>query len=116
MKYLLFLSIVLISSTSLEAQVKNNRIKTSEIEVSGVCKMCKKRIENAAMQIGVKFARWDKETQVLKVVYKTKELEEQAIHDAIANAGHDTNKVKAPNKLYKKLPKCCRYRDGVKVH
>lgn len=116
MKYLLFFTIVLISSTSLEAQVKNNQIETSEFEVSGVCKMCKKRIENAVKEVGVKFAKWDKETQILKVVYRTKDLKEMDIHNAIADVGHDTDKVKAPNKIYKKLPKCCRYRDGVKVH
>ncbi len=116
MKYLLFFSIIIFSATSLEAQVKNNQIETSEFEVTGVCKMCKKRIENAALQKGVKFAKWNKETQILKVVYKTKDIDEMAIHKAIAEVGHDTEKVKATDKKYKKLPKCCRYRDGVEVH
>ena len=116
MKYLLLITLCMIGSASLEAQAKSNKIETSEFEVTGVCKMCKKRIENAALQKGVKFAKWNKETQILKVVYKTNDVDEMAIHKAIAEVGHDTDKVKAPDKKYKKLPKCCRYRDGVKVH
>jgi len=32
-----------------------------------------------------------------------------AIHKAIANAGHDTDKEKAPDEVYKNLPGCCQY-------
>ena len=95
---------------------KNKNIQTAEFEVSGVCKMCKKRIETAALIKGVKLAEWSKETQMLKVIYKTKRTDEEAIHKAVAEAGHDTEKVKATDENYQKLPDCCAYRDGIEVH
>ena len=78
--------------------------------------MCEQRIENAALIKGVKFVDWNKEKQVLKVIFKKKHTNERAIHKAVAEAGHDTEKVKATKESYKKLPDCCAYRDGVKVH
>lgn len=33
-----------------------------------------------------------------------------AIQKAIAKVGHDTEKFKAPDDVYKKLPECCLYR------
>ncbi|NNE29578.1 MAG: heavy-metal-associated domain-containing protein [Saprospiraceae bacterium] len=85
-------------------------------EVSGVCKMCKKRIENAALTKGVKFAQWDKNTQMIKVIFKPSKITPLDIHNAIANAGYDTSLVEAPDEAYKELPSCCRYKDGIEVH
>jgi len=87
-----------------------------EFEVDGVCGMCKERIENAALIKGVKFAEWDKETQILQVVYRPKKVTELDIHRAVAEMGHDTPKVKATKEAYQKLPACCAYRDGVDPH
>lgn len=104
-----------VSTISLSAQTEP-KVKTIEFEVSGVCGMCKDRIENAALVKGVKFAEWNKQTQKLKVVYSTKKVAELDIHKAIAQHGHDTPKAKAKDEVYAKLPGCCQYRDGVKVH
>ena len=103
-------------TTSSSAQEKVKKYHTVEIEVAGVCKMCKKRVEKAALIKGVKMAEWDKVNQTMKVVYKTKNVTEEDIHKAIAASGHDTNKAKAPDEKYAKLPNCCRYRDGVGIH
>ena len=92
------------------------KTQTSEIKVEGVCGMCKERIETAALIKGVKMATWNKETQMLKVIFKTKNATEEEIQKAIAAVGHDTEKVKASDEAYKKLPDCCAYRDGVKSH
>lgn len=113
MFFLLF-GVFTFSSAMAQEQVK--KIITAEFEVSGVCKMCEKRIEKAALIKGVKFAEWKKETQILKVIYKPQNLSEDDIHNAVAKVGHDTDKVKAADAIYKKLPDCCAYRDGVKVH
>jgi len=78
--------------------------------------MCKERIENAALIKGVKFAEWDKETKLIKVVFKPDKTDALKIHKSIAAAGHDTEKEKAEDEAYKKLPACCAYRDGVKTH
>ena len=96
-KNILFLSISLFLTISLSAQEKKKKIETSEFEVKGVCKMCKERIENAALIKGVKLAEWNKETSMLKVVYSTKKTTLETIHKAVAEAGHETKKLK-PNK------------------
>jgi periplasmic mercuric ion binding protein len=102
------------------AQNKNPREKNSlsiSFEVKGVCNMCKQRIETAAKYTkGVKHASWNKEAQNLTVVYNKKQTTEEKIHQNIAAVGHDTSVVLADVEVYAKLPGCCRYRDGVKIH
>mgnify|MGYP000368567041 CR=1 FL=1 len=95
---------------------EKKKVETLEFEVSGVCGACEKRIEKAALIKGVKMAAWDKETQKIKVIYATKKTNEKAIHQAIAKAGHDTEKVKATDEAYGELSDCCKYRDGVEIH
>jgi mercuric ion binding protein len=97
-----------------KAQSKK-KIETVEFEVSGVCVMCEKRIEDAALIKGVRLAQWDKLTQKIKVIYSTKKVTLEDIHEAIAKAGHDTEKVKAKDEVYLKLPDCCLYRT-IEVH
>ncbi|HKK87235.1 MAG TPA: hypothetical protein VJ917_00210, partial [Saprospiraceae bacterium] len=55
-----------------EAGMEENNAKfiTEEIPVRGVCKMCKKRIEGAAMVPGVKLAQWSQNEQMLTVTFK----------------------------------------------
>ncbi len=108
---------------SLQAQTpvaQNERlpkVMTDTLEVNGVCKMCKARIEEAAMyERGVKFAEWTADSQQLVVIYKTKRTSSQQICEAIAKAGHNTELVQASDEAYEKLPGCCKYRDGVEVH
>lgn len=105
---------------SLTAQAQSERlpqVMTDTLEVTGVCQMCKARIEEAVMyQRGVKFAAWSADAQQLRVVYKTKKINREQICQAVAKAGHDTELVKAIDKAYRALPDCCRYRDGVEVH
>lgn len=113
---LIFIFSLVILSNLVNAQEKKKKLETCEFKVSGVCDMCEQRIEHAALIKGVRYAEWDKEKQMLKVIYKTKHTNEQAIHEAVANAGHDTGKVKAPQESYEKLPACCAYRDGVEIH
>ncbi|OQX97262.1 MAG: hypothetical protein B6I20_12980 [Bacteroidetes bacterium 4572_117] len=112
--YLVLVSVI-IATPSL-AQKKTKKIVTAEFTVKGVCKMCKERIENAALIKGVKFAEWDKQTNKLKVVFNSQKTTLDKIHKSIADAGHDTDKLKGNDGAYKKLPKCCAYRDGAKKH
>ena len=97
-------------------QKKEKETRTIEFQVSGVCKMCKTRIENGALIKGVKKVEYDGEKSLLTVIYRTDKVTEDDIHTAVANIGHDTDKVKAPEEAYKKLPGCCAYRDGVEKH
>ncbi len=83
---------------------------SASFEVYGNCAMCKDRIESAATGLaGIQRAVWKQETKNLEVIFhpeKTKLLE---IHKAIARAGHDTDKEKAPDDVYMNLPDCCKY-------
>lgn len=100
---------------SFSSNAQADIVETS-FEVSGVCNGCKKRIENAAQIKGVKLAEWDKHTQLLKVVYKSTKVDLPTIQESIAAVGHDTGEVKAKDEVYKELPGCCHYRDGIEVH
>lgn len=89
---------------------QSHTVKTN-IKVSGNCIMCKKRIETALDFAGVKVAHWDVKTKNLEVVYNDRKVSEQQIHELIAASGHDTERVKAKDEVYAKLPFCCLYRD-----
>jgi copper chaperone CopZ len=87
--------------------------QTSEVTfwVDGVCGMCEKRIESALINSsGVKFADWDNQTSQVKVAYNSKKITEQKLHEILAGAGHDTQKVRAKDEDYAKVPGCCKYR------
>ena len=59
---------LLLVGLSAEAQKKKKNFKVA-IEVDGVCMMCKKRIEKAALNSkGVKFATWDVKTHLLSLI------------------------------------------------
>ncbi|WP_018343998.1 heavy-metal-associated domain-containing protein [Cytophaga aurantiaca] len=84
--------------------------ETSTFKVYGNCDMCKKRIETALLKNpNVKKATWDTKSKMLTVVYDPKMISLDAIHKIVADAGHDTDKVKATDASYKSLMGCCQY-------
>jgi copper chaperone CopZ len=85
-------------------------IQKTIIKVSGKCGMCETRIETAALSVkGVESAEWDKESGKLEVVYNADKANSEKIQKAIAKAGHDTELYTANDKVYEKLPECCKY-------
>lgn len=90
-------------------QVDQGQNETTEFKVYGECGMCKTRIENAAKIEGVKSASWNKESQILKIDFNPSIVKLTDIHKNIAKVGHDTDKEKAQDETYKKLPACCKY-------
>lgn len=82
---------------------------TASFTVSGNCDMCKARIEAGAKKGGAIKANWDESTHVLQVVFDPVKSTLDQIHQGVANAGYDTDKVKAPESAYNKLPACCQY-------
>lgn len=112
----IIITLILVGSMNIGASAQDKKTETAEFKVTGVCGMCKERIENAALIKGVKLAEWDINTQTIKVIYQPKKVTQEEIEKAIAGAGHDTENQKAPEEDYKKLPGCCAYRDGVEVH
>ena len=91
------------------AEMKNMEHQT--IKVSGNCEMCKDRIEMAAKSVsGVSSAKWSSETKMLHVEFDGEKTSSDDIQKAIAKVGHDTEKFKATDAVYKELPECCLYR------
>lgn len=113
MKTLKFFSlsiIAMIFSLSVTAQNQPMSTKTESFKVEGKCGMCKARIEKAAKIEGVTKAEWDADKQLLTVTYMPDMVKIDDIQKKVAAVGHDTEKVKADDKTYNKLPGCCKYR------
>lgn len=99
-----------ISYAQSTTQTKSTSSKTETIKVSGLCDMCKTRIEKAAKVDGVSKAIWDKKSQLLTLVYDPSKVKSDDVQKKIAAVGHDTQKYKADDKVYNALPGCCKYR------
>lgn len=84
---------------------------TTSFKVDGVCALCKKRIEDAAMGKGVVAAKWDMSSKVLSLTYDPSRTSVKKVAARIINVGHDTEFGKADDAVYKNLHECCLYRD-----
>jgi len=119
MKFILVTLILTVSICSFaQAQEKSDKKITESIfHVDGVCEMCKKRIEEAALRTpGVKLAVWNKQTKELRVVYKNNKTTQTEIQKVLANVGHASKGMEADSVEYEALPACCKYNDGVETH
>ncbi|WP_179333326.1 heavy-metal-associated domain-containing protein [Winogradskyella costae] len=91
------------------AQDKN---KKANIEVDGVCGMCKERIEKAAIRTkGVKSAVWSVDTHELKLIFDERKTDLTKISKSVATVGHDTKEIKATEEQYNEIHDCCKYRN-----
>lgn len=105
---LLFLTVGCLFTT--QAQEKKNKNAKYNVEVKGNCDMCKKRIEKAALGVkGVKSAQWQSEEQKLHLILNEEKTSVTDVENAVANAGHDTQNVKATTEDYGNLHGCCQY-------
>ena len=91
-------------------QTKVETTKTETIKVSGNCEMCKARIEKAAKLDGVVKAEWNKKDKTLTATFDQAKTNIEEIGKKVAASGHDTEKVKATDAVFDKLPGCCKYR------
>ena len=111
---IVFALIVSLFAFNATANVLHN--ETSTFKVYGNCEMCKKRIETALLKNqNIKKATWDVKTKMLTVVYDPHMVSLDAIHKIVADAGHDTDKVRASDAAYNKLPGCCKYERAIKM-
>lgn len=91
-------------------KIDKNRVVKASIPVAGVCGMCRARIKKVTRQIeGVVESDWDEEAQMLTIKYDKDLTNTEAIENAVAASGHDTQNVKAPDEVYDNLPACCLY-------
>ena len=100
----MFVAVCLLFASAISAQEKTDTIK-----VSGECGMCKSRIQKALKLEGISAATWDTETKLLSVTYNASMITSEDIQKKIAAVGHDTEKYKAEDAVYNKLPGCCKY-------
>jgi mercuric ion binding protein len=100
---LFIISFLFISATSFA------QTKTETIRVNGECGTCKKKIETAAKNAGASYANWNADTKQLTVKYSSSSSNAAKIEKSIANAGYDTQDVKATDEAYNKLDDCCKY-------
>ncbi len=91
--------------------IAGDEIKEEKFKVDGACGMCKSRIEKTLKISEVRFAKWDKKSKMLTVAYKSDAITSDSLQKLVASVGHDTEKVKATNEAYNKLPACCLYRE-----
>ncbi len=107
MKYLF---LFLISGYIFSQNAESKNVKAF-FKVSGVCDMCKSRIEKGAIKVkGVKYASWNINSNNLSIIYNSKKTSLDNIHKNISDLGHDTEIYKASEEKYQSLPECCYYK------
>ena len=99
-----FLGLFLLSSIFLSAQ----NLSKSQFKVKGNCDMCKTRIESTAKKAGAKTAVYSIDLQTLTVETEDN-LSSDDILKKLAEVGHDNEKYRAKDNVYKNLPGCCHY-------
>ncbi len=111
MKKIVLIVLLIMAGISVSAQKKKKNAK-AVIKVDGVCMMCKKRIEKAALSTkGVKYAVWNVNTHDLSLIFDQRKTDLKSIKEVVANVGHDTKEIKATKEVYDNLHPCCKYRD-----
>lgn len=111
MKSFTFVVLAVLFSIGISAQNQKQQpvTKTESFMVMGKCGMCKTRIEKAVTVGGVSKAEWDADKQLLTVTYNPAKVKIEDLQKKVAAVGHDTEKFKADDKVYDKLPGCCKY-------
>lgn len=95
---------VLVSNVSTAAE------KTEKFTVYGNCGMCKRTIENSLKDVeGVSKGDWDRETDVMTVVFNPEKITLESVKQKIADVGYDSDTHRAEDDVYNSLPGCCQY-------
>lgn len=94
---------------TLGALAQDKTLKTESFKVYGNCESCKARIEKSLKTDGVSKANWDVKSKILTISYNPSKIGINDIHKKVAAVGHDTEKLKADDKVYASLPGCCQY-------
>jgi mercuric ion binding protein len=110
MKKAIFIFSLIFIGFSAQAQeietVKKKKNAKVAFKVDGICGMCKKRIEIAALKTkGVKFAIWDVKTHQINLILDERKASLNTVKQNIANVGHDVEN-------YNSVHPCCKYRDN----
>ncbi|WP_018343263.1 heavy-metal-associated domain-containing protein [Cytophaga aurantiaca] len=111
MKTIIFSTFLAFAGLFHSVTATTTHYETTSFKVNGNCDMCKNRIEGALKKnSGVQSASWDVKTQTVTVVYNPHTISVDQLRQLVADAGHDTDKVKSTDASYKALPGCCKYK------
>ncbi|APG65207.1 hypothetical protein LPB136_07545 [Tenacibaculum todarodis] len=109
MKKILVIASLFFFGIVANAQKKNAKVS---LEVDGICGMCKKRIETAALKTkGVKFASWNVKTHKLSLILDERKTSVENVQKSVAAVGHDSKGFIATDEAYDSVHPCCKYRD-----
>jgi copper chaperone CopZ len=116
LKKIMMAALIMLSITTLNAQIKNTKTDpsvseqvTQTVKIFGNCGMCKKNIEKAGTIEGIVSVKWDKDTKIATLVYDAQKTHQEEILNRIALAGYDSEKYKAKKEDYDNLDGCCQY-------
>lgn len=98
---------MVLSSTTLIAQIKNSQTET--VKIFGNCDMCKTAIETAGNVKNTASVHWNKDSQMAEITYDSKKSNRDEILKRIALAGYDNDHYLAPDNAYAQLSECCKY-------
>lgn len=108
MKIIQLLSaILLLTSASCDAQIKD--AKTATVKIAGNCGMCESTIEKAGTKKKVYKTSWNVDTKTAEISYDSTKTDLDEILKQIALAGYDNERFVAPVEAYNKLHGCCQY-------
>lgn len=99
--------VVLLSVTTLHAQIKNATTET--VKIYGSCDMCKATIETAGSKKKASKVDWNQDTKMAVITYDASKTNKDEILKNIALAGYDSDQYLAPDEVYAQLPGCCQY-------
>jgi copper chaperone CopZ len=102
---------MLLSANTINAQIKDS--KTEVVKIYGNCEMCKSKIEKAGSKKNVSMVEWNQETAMATITYDEKITNKDEILKKIAAVGYDSEKFRAPDKVYNNLHHCCQYERSV---
>jgi copper chaperone CopZ len=101
---------ILFFLTIVQIYAQDTSLTTAAYRVYGNCGMCKKTIEKAAKSVkGVESAVWEVKTDTITLTYNPKKTDPDAILQAIADKGYDSDTHRATDEAYNKLHGCCQY-------
>src|SRR5690242_9359262 len=110
MKFIKYAAIILLSLVGSIVKAQSNyKDTTVSFKVFGVCVQCERRIEKALKIKGVESAKWDVNTKMATVSYLPGLISLDGLYKTVEGVGHDTEKEKADDEVYKALPECCHY-------
>ncbi|MBD0295183.1 MAG: carboxypeptidase-like regulatory domain-containing protein, partial [Flavisolibacter sp.] len=113
MKIIRYIAVLYLFFTGYTAYPQNagTADTTVSFKVFGACGQCKQRIQKSLKIKGVRSASWDVETKMLTVSYTPSIVSIDQLYETVVSVGHDTEKKKASDDVYKALPECCHYRE-----